>query len=55
MLSPPSYVDQRRCDLAEESFHEAREFDPASRARLHERRLLVKQACLIQLCKFVMT
>src|SRR5712671_3450950 len=38
---PASYVDQRRCDLAEQSFHEARELDPASRARLHERRLLV--------------
>src|SRR6202051_2409176 len=44
---PPSYVDQRRSDLAEQSFHEARELDPASRARLHERRLLVEQAWLV--------
>ena len=44
---PASYVDQRRCDLAEQSFHEARELDPASRARLHERRLLVEQAWLV--------
>src|ERR1700687_6204145 len=43
---PASYVDQRRCDLAEQSFHEAREFGPASRARLHQRRLLVEQAWL---------
>src|SRR6516165_1969167 len=41
-----SCVDQRRCNLAEQGFHEAREFDPASRARLHERSLLVEQAWL---------
>src|SRR5271157_3145006 len=44
---PASYVDQRRCDLAEQSFYEAREFDPASRTRLHARRLLVEQAWLV--------
>src|ERR1700731_3775862 len=48
---PASYVDQRRCDLAEQSFHEARELDPASRAQLHERRLLVEQAWLV-MCGF---
>src|SRR5580704_14557414 len=44
---PASYVDQRRCDLAEQNFHEARELDPASRARLHQRRPLVEQAWLV--------
>src|SRR5499427_1676827 len=44
---PASYVDQRCCNLAEQSFHEAGEFDPASRARLHERRLLLEQAWLV--------
>ena len=44
---PASYVDQRRCDLAEQSFHEARELDRASWARLHARRLLVEQAWLV--------
>src|SRR5215467_8651928 len=39
---PASHVDQRRCDLAEQSFHEARELGSASRARLHARRLLVE-------------
>src|ERR1700686_12920 len=48
---PASHVDQRRCDLAEQSFHEARELDPASRAQLHERRLLVEQAWLV-MCGF---
>src|SRR5215475_3604903 len=43
---PTSYVGQRRCDLAEQSFHEAHEFDPASRAQLYERILLVEQAWL---------
>src|SRR5215470_11513310 len=42
-----SDVDQRRCDFAEQRFHEAREFDPASQAWLHERRLLVEQAWLV--------
>src|ERR1700704_159267 len=44
---PASYVDQRCCDFAEQSFQEARKLDPASRARLHERRLLVEQAWLV--------
>src|SRR6201987_4859319 len=44
--SPTSYVGQRRCDLAEQSFHEAHKFDPASWAQLHERLLLVEQAWL---------
>src|SRR6202008_3150882 len=34
-------------DLAEQGLHEARELDPASRAQLHERRLLVEQAWLV--------
>src|SRR6516162_3796167 len=47
MLPPASSVDRRGCDLAEQSFHEARELDPASRAQLHERHLLVEQAWLV--------
>src|ERR1700722_17342401 len=46
MLSRLLTLDQRCRDLAKQSFHEAREFDPASRARLHERRLLVEQTWL---------
>ena len=44
---PASDVDQRRRDLAEQSFQEAREFDPASRTQPYVRRLLVEQAWLV--------
>src|SRR6516164_10824511 len=46
---PVFSLDQRRCDLAEQSFHETRELDPVCQARLHERRLLVEQARLMTL------
>ena len=46
MLSWLLTLDQRRCDLAEQSFHEARELDPARRAWICERRPLVEQASL---------
>src|SRR5579872_353106 len=44
---PASYFDQRRCDLAEQSLHEAGELAPSSLARLHEPHLLVEQARLV--------
>src|SRR4249919_2960128 len=46
-MDAPFYVDQRRCDLAEQSLHETRKLDPASRARFHQRCLLVEQAWLV--------
>ena len=52
MIAPFLTLDQRCRDLAEQSFHDAREFDHASRAWLHERRLLVEQASLAILAMF---
>src|SRR5580693_1419807 len=46
MFSRLLTLDERRCDLAEQSFHEARELDPARRAWICERRPLVEQAWL---------
>src|SRR5271165_3153485 len=54
MIAPFLTLDQRRRDLAEQSFHDAREFDLASRAWLHERRLLVEQASLAMLAMLAM-
>src|SRR5580704_9944575 len=52
MIAPFLTLDQRRRDLAEQSFDDVREFDLASRAWLHERRLLVDQASLAMLAMF---
>src|SRR5271167_4048297 len=46
MIAPLLRLDQRRRDLAEQSFHESREFDPPGRAWICEPRLLVEQAWL---------
>jgi hypothetical protein len=43
---PASCVDQRRRDLAKQSFYEARKFGLANRAQLYRRRLLFEQAWL---------
>jgi hypothetical protein len=43
MIASLLTLDQSRCDLAEQSFHEARELDLSSRAWICERRLLVEQ------------
>src|SRR3974390_2548530 len=44
---PVFYVDQRRCDLAQQYFHEACELDPLSWRRLHAPCLLVEQTWLL--------
>src|SRR5271166_5104509 len=49
---PVSYVGPASPRSREQSFHDAREFDLASRAWLHQRRLLVEQASLAMLAMF---